>query len=238
MGGWGGALWGKTLWGQSAQNFGGNPNVLDVQNSYFDVLYRLGFAGLSDIGPQSGVTPAVLFQFADDAAKRLAYEAGVLITLDSSITVHAGAAAYNLPATHVFTLMAALTGGNGGPQLLRLTPVRDLWALDADWGTTGGNPLRASFDAGAVGTVTLYPNPNAGGPWTLEQVCQEYAGTLAPGASTLPLPTVYQDYFSYQMLLGARFKESDARMEEMAQHFRARCQLYEQILEHLHGPGM
>lgn len=235
MGGLSHGLWSGTLWGAGANNLLGNPLVLDVTNALLDVIYRLGFAGANDIGPASWVTPAELYQFADDAAKKIAYDAGVLITVDSSITVNSGTASYSLPTTHVFTLLAALVPATGPPQLLRLTPVRDLWALDADWPTTSGDARRASMDAAAIGTITLYPNPIAGG--TLQQVCQEYAQTLTAGASTLPLPTVYQDYFSYCMLEAARGKESESAMPEMAAHFKSRCDVYEQIMARYHGPG-
>jgi len=223
-------LWQQTLWGGRGANLAGNPNVLDIENCLLDVLYRLGFQGANDIGPSSWVTPAELYQFADDAAKKIAYEAGVLITVDSSVTVTAGTATYSLPAAHVFTVAAAL-----GSSLLRLTSVRDLWALDAAWQGTAGAAARASLDAGGVGTITLYPNPNAGG--TLQQVCQMYAQTVTPGTSALPLATVLQDYFSYRMLEGARSKESEERMEEMGQHFQARAEMYEQIMEQYWGPG-
>jgi hypothetical protein len=235
MGGLAHGLWGGTLWGQGLTGLIGNPLVLDVTNSLADVWYRLGFASASDLGPTSWVTPAELYQFADDASKKVAYGAGVLITVDTSITVTSGTASYSLPTAHVFTLLAALVPASGTPQLLRLTPVRDLWALDANWPTTMGNAQRASMDAAAVGYITLYPSPIAGG--TLEQVCQEYAQTLTGGASTLPLPTVLEDWFSYEMLAGARGKESEAAMPEMAAHFQSRCDLYHQIATKYWGPG-
>ena len=116
--------------------------------------------------------------------------------------------------------------------MLRITPVRELWALDGTWPATPGPAARCSFDAGSVGTITLYPVPTAGG--TLSQVCQEFP---ADGSTELALPAVLQDLFSYAMLAGARGKESDSAMPEMAAHFGERVKLYEQIAEHLWGPG-
>lgn len=204
---------------------------LDVSASVGDVLYRLGFQGPADIAQANAwVTAAELYQFADEAAKHLSYKAGVFVTYDASITVLAGTAAYTLPTTHVFTLAAWV-----GNQPLRMTTVRDLFALDARWGTTTGAPKRASLEAGSVGTITLYPKPTAGD--TLGQVCQSHPAALVAGASAVELPSVCQDYFSYAMLAGSRGKESEAGMPEMAAHFRQRMDLYEAVIEHLWGPG-
>jgi hypothetical protein len=81
----------------------------------------------------------------------------------------------------------------------------------------------------------LYPNPTEAD--TLSQVCEEYPPTIASGSSTVALPVPLQDFLSYAMLAGARLKESDARMEDMAEHFSERCALYEQVIQHLYGVG-
>lgn len=229
--------WGTVEWGASAPN-AGSGLTLDVANCLLDVIYRLGFAAANELTSTSWVTTAELYQFADDAEKKLSYEAGLFIVYDASVAVSAGTAVYNLPATHVFTLVAAVIDVSG-IHLLRASTVGELWALDATWEATncaaGQAPTRSSLDAGAVGTLTLYPIPSVDG--TLGQICQEFPGTVEQGQSMLPLPTVLQDYFSYRMLAGARGKESDHAMPEMAAHFQQRCELYEQIGEHLWGPG-
>jgi hypothetical protein len=203
---------------------------MDVQNSWNDIVYRLGFVSSSEITGTSWLLSTELFQWADDAAKKCAYRAGLFVEWDASIAVTDGTAVYELPSSHVFTIKAWL-----GTQPLRVTPVRDLWALDANWPTTSGDSQRCSLDAGAVGTITLYPNPIAGG--TLQQICQEFPGTVESGSSTLALNVVLQDYFSYKMLEGARGKESDFAMPEMAAHFAQRAALYEQLMDQYWGPG-
>jgi hypothetical protein len=212
---------------------GAGYSGVDASVSLADTLYRLGFQGLSDMGAEPWVSVAELYQHADDAVKKIAYKSGVFLSLDQSITVTAGTAVYELPATHVYTLMAALVPATGSPQLLRLTPVRDLWALDGSWSTSSGDAKRCSLDAGSVGTITLYPNPITGG--TLAQVAEEYPAQIQAGATTVALPTVLRDYLSYAMLAGARGKESEAAMPEMAKHYQGRLDLYEQIIEHLWG---
>ncbi len=209
----------------------GGPGPLDIQASLNDAINRLGFANAGELNAStSWISGAELYQFADDAAKRLAYESGLFLTYDASIVVSGGTPVYNLPNTHIFTLQAWL-----GSQQLRLTPVRDLFALDATWSAATGPSKRCSLDAGSVGTITLYPNPTSNG--TLAQICQEFAATIQAGQTTINLPGVLQDYFTYAMLAGARGKESDHRMGEMAAHFQARCDLYEQVTDHLYGPG-
>jgi hypothetical protein len=205
--------------------------MVNAANCVADVWYRLGFLSQADIDASgTWVASSELYQWADEAAQKIAYASGVFITLDGSITVTPGSGVYALPAAHVFTLQAFLTAGT-----LRVTPVRELEALDATWTATTGIPTRCSMDAGSVGTVTLYPNPTAAD--TLTQICEEYPPTIASGSSTVALPTPLQDYLSYAMLAGARGKESDAFDQAMSEHFSERVALYEQIVEHLYGCG-
>jgi hypothetical protein len=75
------------------------------------------------------------------------------------------------------------------------------------------------------------------GGGTLAQVCQEFPPAVQDGNSRLALPAVLQDHSSYAMPAGAREKESEAAMPEMADHFRQRLKLYGQVIEHLWGPG-
>lgn len=205
--------------------------MIDAANCITDVIYRLGFQDATDLDTAgTWVTSTELYQWADEAAQRLAYVSGVFITYDTSITVTGGTAAYSQPASNVFTLAAWL-----GSNELRLTPVRELSALDATWPATSGPAARASLDAGSVGTITLYPNPTAGG--TLNQIAEEYPSTIALGSSTVQLPPVLADWMSYEILAGARRKESDAYQPEMADHFDQRADTYRQIIQHLYGIG-
>ena len=203
---------------------------MDCANSLADTYYRLGLIGSADLAAASWLSAAELYQIADDLAKKLASDSGVFVGYDASIAVTAGTAVYELPAAHVFSLAVWLAGCG-----LRLTSVNDLWALDANWQATTGPAARASLDANAVGSITIYPNPSAGG--TLAQILQEYPATIQVGSTLLSLPTPFQDLLTYAMLAGARGKESDYAAPEMAQHYQARVSMYAQIAEHLYGPG-
>src|SRR5579864_63760 len=111
---------------------------MDIANSIADSVYRLGFENAADMAAAgSWVNQNDLYQWADEIAKHLAYDAGVFVTWDTSIGVGPNISVYGLPATHVFTLLASLAG-----VLLRITPVRDLEAMDATWPTTTGPAAR------------------------------------------------------------------------------------------------
>ena len=204
---------------------------MDLQNSLLDVIYRLGFTGLADVsGPDSYVTLGELYQWLDEAAKKLSSLAGVFVTVDASITVVPGNSTYALPANFVYGLAVFL-----GSRPLRITSQAQLEALEGQWSAAVGPAARASFDAREVGFVVLYPQPTAGG--VLSLVCQEFPSTIQAGSTTISLPTVFQDYFSYAQLAGARGKESDARMEEISNHAQARVDLYVKVATHLYGRG-
>lgn len=209
--------------------------MIDVANSLGDVPFRLGFLNAAELDSNNySVTTTELYQFGQDAAQKMAYSVGLFLLVDDSITLVPNTPAYNLPAQHVFTILAWLLYTGLPIQLLRLSTVGQLFALDANWGTTTGNPVRASLDAGSVGTITLYPNPV--GAATLYQIYQYYPVVLF-GTSTLPLSPVMQDAFTYALLAGARGKESDTAMPEMAAHFSQRVDLYQQVADSLWGPG-
>jgi hypothetical protein len=208
---------------------------LDTANSVADVIYRLGFVNAGEMTSSSWVTSTELYQWADEAAKRLARETGAFVTYDASISIAPGSATYSLPSTHVYTLMAWAVYPDGSGQLLRLTSAGQLWALDANWQTTVGDSVRASLDASGPGTLTLYPIPISAG--TLAQLLEQFPSTITAAASTVLLPTVMQDCFSYRLLAGARGKESPHADLAMASHFAQRADLYTQIAAHLWGEG-
>jgi len=122
-------------------------------------------------------------------------------------------------------------------QLLRITRAKDLWALDGNWPTTSGNPLRISLDANSVGTATTYPIPIGGSEGTLVQILQVFPAEITAAAPDLIAPSCLQDYLSYAMLAGARGKESEYSDDTTAAHYRKRLDLYDQVFTHLWGPG-
>jgi hypothetical protein len=208
----------------------------DVLDSINDLWFRLGFTDQTDLADGNGfVTIPELYQYIDDRVRVLARISSVFLTYDSSIEVASGTATYALPAGHVFTEGAWLLY-SGSLQLLRLSTVGQLFALDAAWSAAApGPPRRLSLDAAGANNCVLYPNPSADA--VLAQVLQAAPPTVAAGASVLPLSPVLQDYFSDAAIAGARSMESDSAMPEIGEHLRARMALYEAVIEHLFGGG-
>jgi hypothetical protein len=228
-------LFGVPLWGASPTV---NPPLAgcDVANCEADLWFRLGFLSPDDMNVDDRwVTIAELYQFGDDAAKFLARSTSMFLTYDASVAVLAGTAGYALPAGHVFTEGAWLAFAGTPPQLLRLTTVGQLFGLDANWATTVGDPSRISLDAAGVGNAVLYPVPI--GPATLAQVMEQLPADIVAGASSLPVSPIVQDALTYWLLGAARGKESDSRMQDIADHSKARFDLYLKVFQHLWGSG-
>lgn len=210
---------------------------MDTTACYSDTIYRLGFQNSGEVTSTSWVTAAELYQWADELARKLSLETGMFVNLDI-VNVFTGTAAYSTP-NDLFVVSAALMYADLSIHPIRITPQAVLWALDSNWQATSGPPTRCSFDAGAVGTTTLYPKPDAGANASfLFMVAQQAPATINAGAPIISLPTVLQDMFTYAMLAGARRKESDNAMPEMAAHFQERVNLYEAVCRHLWGPGV
>jgi hypothetical protein len=200
------------------------PGV-DIANVIYDILPALGATSLGDL---DWCTETELFQWADEAAKRLARTAGVWVEIDSSTAVMPSTSNYSAPVDHIDTIHVHL-----GTTVLRETSVRELLALDGSWQTSPGAVTRYSMDAGDPGTITIYQIPTAAG--TLTVIYHQYPAQIEAGASLIAVASPIQDYFGYSMLAEARRKESDASMPEMADHFDQRVALYEQVIEHLWG---
>jgi hypothetical protein len=205
--------------------------MINTANCVTDLIYRLGFQSSTDLTTVANyVSQTELYQWFDEEVQRLAYEAGAFVTWDTSLSTTPSTATYTLPASNVFTLLASWSGA-----ILRISPVRELWALDATYSATSGTPQRASLDAGSVGTITLYPKPLSSA--TIGLVAQEYPATINASNPNVQLPSVFQDYLSYAALAGARGKESEGRMDDMADHYAARAEMYRAIAKHLFGSG-
>ena len=205
--------------------------MIDVSICVNDAWFRLGFQDSGDMAFAPWLAPNELYQFADDAVKRVAATTAAFLTYDASVTVTPFTAIYNLPPGHVFTESAWIVFG---PQL-RITPTAELFALDAAPGTTSGPPARISYDAAAVGQVVLYPVPNING--TLGLLSALLPPTVSNAATTIALSPAAQDYFTYAALAGALGKESDSAKPEVAEHMRERMRAYEAIFTALWGDG-
>lgn len=208
-------------------------DVANVVNA--DVWYRLGFKNQADLVAANWLTLAELYQYADDAMKLLARTTSVFLTYDRSINVVAATASYALPTGHIFTEGAWLVYGSGALQLLRLSTVGQLFALDALWEMRTGLATRLSLDAADAVTCVLYPNPTVNS--TLNQILQQAPVDVTSGTSVLPLSPVLEIYFSAAMLAGALSKESDSARPEVAAHLQERLKMMDAVIQSLWGGG-
>jgi hypothetical protein len=207
--------------------FPGGPasSGIDVANVINDILPALGANDFSDL---DWCTQAELFQFADEAANRLAHRAGVWVNRYGLQTITAGTSVAPQPGDLVDAIHVSVDGAS-----LRPVTALQLAALDAGWQGTAGTPQRFSMDA-APGSILLYPATTAATS-TLATIYHQRQPTVQPGQSVLPIASPVQDYIGYSVLEQARRKESDQQMTDMADHFAQRVALYEQIFEHYWG---
>jgi len=225
--------YGAALFGQPPTPFVPLPGC-DVQNSLNDLYFRLGFLNVGDMARDDRwVTLAELYQFADDAVKNLARTSSLFLNYDASINVAIAGATYPLPAGWVWTESAWLVYADQPVVLLRLSTVGQLFALDAQWSATTGNPSRLSLDAAGVGNGVLYPVPIAVA--VLNEILGVCPGAVTGVSSALPLSPVLQDYFTDACLAGARGKASDSQMPEVAAHMAERLKLYASVVDSLFG---
>jgi hypothetical protein len=175
-------------------------------------------------------TDAELYQWADEAAKRLARKFGVFVERDASTTIVLGTAIYNLPARHISTIHASIAGAALYPN-----NVQELEALDSDWVRTAGATDSFLNDNEGTATIRVYPTPDATITGSLALIFHRFPVTIAAGTFELVVPLALQEYFTWLMLAEARRKESDASMPEVADHFAARVDLMESVIRSYWG---
>jgi hypothetical protein len=206
---------------------------VDLAQVIADMMPTLGATSLSDLG-WCLADGSEFYQWADEAAKRLAHRCGVFVERDAGTLVTVNTAQYPVPAGHIDSIHVSFI--TAGPVSLRLRPstVRDLNALDATWPTSTGVVARYSMDAAGVGTITLYRIPLVQG--NLAVIFHKFPPQIQAGSSLVAIASPIADYFQFAMLAEARRKQSEGAMPEMADHFDQRVALYEQVMKKYWGP--
>lgn len=177
-------------------------------------------------------TQAELFTWIDEAMQRLARKVGVFVDYDETLTTTVNTAAYPLPASHIRTIQADVNG-----KVLRARNVQELEALDSAWPTaTSAEPKAFVLDTRGLLELQLYPAPSVpfqSLPIGLSMIKLPASITLAN--AILSAPPVLQDYFTFSALAGARGKESNASMDEVAAWLRSINDLVVQAAEAIWG---
>jgi hypothetical protein len=201
--------------------------AFDLTATAAEFLSRAGVLSWADL---NWCTEDEIYGYFDEATQKLA-EMGLFVSSNTQ-TITAAAPQYACAPNWLHSLHVSVNG-----QQLRPTSVAELVAYDSLWLALicepGELPYRYSLDAGALGTITLYPQPSAAAE--LETIDHVSAETITPAQTLAPIPSVLSDYFLYFALQRARGKESPYQMPEIAEAAGQACALFEQVFTQYWG---
>lgn len=192
-----------------------------------DILPALGATSLGDL---DWATSTELYQWADEAVKRLSHRCGVFVEWNQATASVAGTPQYPVPAGHIDTIHVTL-----GTLALRATTVAELEALDGTWAASQGAVTRFSMDADGTGYITLYQIPMTTGT-PLTWIFHQFPPVEISEGATVDVPSPMGDYLAYAMVGEARRKESDRAMPEVAEHCDQMTALMEEVACAYWGP--
>lgn len=204
---------------------------IDLRNAIADVETALNAAGAGDLVQW---TEADLYEWFDEAAKRLARTFGVFVERDASTAIALNTGSYTLPARHLSTIHASVGASSGGTALYPVN-VQELEALDADWIETQGPTNSFLMDTAGMTAARVYPSPDVTISGFLALIFHRFPATVNVSNFTLSAPAAIRDYFAWYALAEARGRQSDAAMPEVAKAFRERVALMEKVIESYWG---
>lgn len=177
-------------------------------------------------------TEEELYTWIDEATQRLARVVGPFVDYDRSLTTAANTADYPLPASHIRTIQADVNG-----KVLRARNIQEMEALDSAWpAAAAAEPKAFLLDTKGLVQLTLTPAPSV--PFqslAIGLAMVKLPGTISQSNAILAAPPVLQDYFTFSALAGARSKESNASMDEVADWLRSITGLIEQAAAAIWG---
>jgi hypothetical protein len=220
-----------TLWGDILPGGPLSEQVIpgiDVDQVIEECLPSLHAATRAELGPW---TAGNLLEWLDEGLKRLSVIAGVFITRATTLTVPAQPS-YASPPRHISTLHVSL---DAVP--LRPAGTLELEARDAGYLTTAGTPDHWYQDLLGMNMIGLAPVPDA--EQTMASIYESWPETVdAGGQNTLvPAPGPLKGYLAMYLLAEAYGREGEMEMPDVAQHCRARLELYHQIFQSYYGKG-
>lgn len=206
---------------------------VNVDTIIGDLIPALGAGSLQDL---DWVSEAELYQWADEAIKRLSHRCGVFVFRDTSTSIESGLSPYPVPQAHIDTIHVTLVPVSGAPLSLRATTSAELEALDGNWTATVGPITRFSMDADGTKFITVYMTPMATGG-SLAWIFHGFPAEIESGETAVDVASPIGDYLAYAMLGEARRKQSERAMPEVADWCDKRLDLMEQVIEAYWGPG-
>jgi len=187
---------------------------------------------LNATGPSDAIfwTQSELFEWINEAAKRLSHKLGVFVIRDTLTTLTLlNIGDYALPNYHIHTLQCDLNG-----KVLRARNVQELEAADAAWPTTIGPPVAFLEDTLGFRRLTIYPAPDAANQTLpINFVMAQISPEVSAASPVIPAPACLREYFTFYTLAEARTKQSNAQMDEIGEWFRGIVDQYEQVMRGL-----
>ena len=178
-------------------------------------------------------TESDLIRWIDETVKRLARKAMIFVERDTSTTTAAGTATYPLPTRHLATLHASY-----GTTPLRPAAMVELEARDDAFQTTTRTPDHWYEDKLGPGTIGLAPVPPDIVNLPIVMSCVPPDVDVAKSNTLLQAPAPLKGYLAFSVLAAAYGEEGESEQPDLAQHCRARIQMYDQILQQYYGPGV
>lgn len=205
----------------------GTTTGIDFRDILAELYAKLNATSAADL---IHWTETELYEWLDEASKRLARVIGCFVERDASIAIVLSTPTYSLPARHLSTIHASIEG-------VALNPnnVQEVEALDAAWVETEGATSSFLNDNLGAASIRLYPSPDATVTGSLAVIFHRYVAAINSGNYLLTAPAGIAEYFSWSALAEARRKQSDAAMPEVAEHFGKRIEWLESVLQGYYG---
>jgi hypothetical protein len=172
-----------------------------------------------------------LIRLYDERLKALARDVGCFVTVDTSIALVSGQAAYQLPGRHIATIRVSLPTG-----VLYPASTMEIEARDADFMTATGTPVHWYNDKIGLHQLRLYPVPDTSGSIVTVVYFEYPQGLDADGFNTeIPTPNVVGDLLDYEVLSELYAQESDVQMPESARQLKELSRLIREVLLRYYG---
>jgi len=178
-------------------------------------------------------TEADLIAYMDESLKKLASTAAIFIERDATTTTVPATATYPLPTRQLSTLHISL-----GTSALRPGTAAELEARDPQWQTTPGTPDHWYQDTIGIESVGLAPVPTTAA--ALPMICSVTPLDLdvAKANTLVQAPAPLKGYLTFSVIGTCYRKEGESEQPDLAQHCKARIDLYDKLLQHLYGEGI
>ncbi len=174
---------------------------------------------------------AQLYQWLDEAVKRLASIACVFVGRYAAVLTVQGQAAYSHPPQHVSTLHVSL-----GSTALRPASTMELEARNPAYQTAQGTPAYWYENLLGSDSIALAPVPDTSDV-TIPQIYAGWPTGLDMSQTVVAAPAPLKGYLGMALLAEAYGIEGEMEMRDVAAHCRGRLGLYHMLFKQYYGAG-